>query len=189
MNLMIRRAEHSDAPEIAQLQQTTWREAYSGLLPTPILDGLALPRLLRNWHTELMRQDVDLDYGLFVAESEDGKALGYASCGATEGHESRILGDGEIHQIYVRASHQGRGLGRALMLACSRWLVMRGLFNGGLWVVKGNDRARAFYEQIGGHYAGAKRDRMQGWQIPVVAYTWEDLDELAGIDSEVPSWL
>jgi hypothetical protein len=30
---------------------------------------------------------------------------------------------------------------------------------------------------------------MQGWQIPVVGYTWSDLYELAGLESEVPSWL
>ena len=189
MSLMIRRAEQSDAPSIAELQQTTWRETYAGLLPTPVLDGLALPSLYRTWRAELIRQDGDLDHGIFMAETEDGKALGYATCGAATGQATDILGDGEIHQIYVKVSHQGRGLGRALMLACSRWLLMRGLFSGGLWVVKGNDKARAFYESIGGEMAGDKRDSMQGWQIPVVGYTWSDLYELAGLESEVPSWL
>jgi len=59
MSLMIRRAEQSDAPSIAELQQTTWRETYAGLLPTPVLDGLALPRLYRTWRAELIRQDGD----------------------------------------------------------------------------------------------------------------------------------
>ncbi len=188
MNIIIRRAEVSDGNTIAELQQATWRETYPGLLPAVVLENLELPRLYRNWRSELLRQDDDQDYGVFVAETGDGVALGYATCGATSGRNQALLGQGEIHQLYVKAGHHRRGLGRALLLACARWMLMRGLFSGGLWVVRGNGDARSFYKSMGARPHGERRDSMQGWLIPVVGYAWDDLESLAGLKAEVPSW-
>jgi GNAT superfamily N-acetyltransferase len=188
MSIIIRRAEQSDGPAIAGLQQSTWRETYPGLLPASVLENLELPRLYRNWRSELLRQDDDLDYGVFIAETQDGTPLGYATCGAANGRALAMLGQGEIHQLYVKASHHRRGLGRALLLACSRWMLMRGLFSGGLWVVRGNSTARDFYKAVGAHAAGERRESMQGWLIPVVGYAWSDLEALAGLEAHVPGW-
>jgi GNAT superfamily N-acetyltransferase len=188
MSIIIRRAEQSDGTALAGLQQVTWRETYPGLLPASVLQNLELPRLYRNWRSELLRQEDDLDYGVFIAETHGGKALGYATCSAATGRALAVLGQGEIHQLYVRASHHRRGLGRALLLACSRWMLMRGMFSGGLWVVRGNAGARDFYKALGAHNAGERRDSMQGWLIPVVGYSWADFETLAGLKADVPSW-
>ncbi len=188
MSIIIRRAEQSDGPAIARLQQVTWRETYPGLLPQSVLENLDMPRLYRNWRSELLRQNDDLDYGVFIAETHDGTALGYATCGAATGRALAVLGQGEIHQLYVKASHQRRGLGRALLLACARWMLMRGIFSGGLWVVRGNAPALNFYKALGAHAAGERRDSMQGWLIPVVGYAWSDLETLSGLKADVPGW-
>lgn len=186
--MIIRRAEPTDGTAIAELQQVTWRETYPGLLPASVLENLQLPRLYRNWRSELLRQVDDSDYGVFIAETHDGKALGYATCGAASGRALAMLGQGEIHQLYVKANHHRRGLGRALLLACSRWMLMRGLFSGGVWVVRGNGAARDFYKALGAHPAGERRDSMQGWLIPVVGYAWSDFETLSGLKADVPSW-
>jgi GNAT superfamily N-acetyltransferase len=188
MNLIIRRAEPSDGPALAELQQATWRETYPGLLPASVLENLELPRLYRNWRSELLRQDDDMDYGVFIAESPDGVPIGYATCGAASGRSLATLGQGEIHQLYVKSGHHRRGLGRALLLACARWMLMRGLFSGGLWVVRGNSAARNFYKALGANPQGERRDSMQGWLIPVIGYAWSDLEALAGLTADVPSW-
>jgi ribosomal protein S18 acetylase RimI-like enzyme len=136
MSITIRRAEPSDGPAIAALQQETWRETYPGLLPATILENLELPRLYRNWRSELLRQDDDLDHGIFIAQGSDGQNLGYATCGAASGRALALFGQGEIHQIYVKASHQKRGVGRGLLLACARWMLMRARGNSiGHWAV------------------------------------------------------
>jgi GNAT superfamily N-acetyltransferase len=189
MSIIVRRAEPKDGPAIAGLQQSTWRETYPGLLPASILENLDISRLSRTWQQELTRQDDDLDHGVFIAETHDGQALGYATCGAARGRAVATLGDGEIHQIYVKASHHRRGLGRGLLLACARWMVMRGMFTGGLWVVRGNSGARAFYRSLGAYTAGERRDPMQGWLIPVIGYRWNELEKLAGLEAVVPEWL
>jgi GNAT superfamily N-acetyltransferase len=188
MSIIVRRAEPSDGPAIASLQQSTWRETYPGLLPSSILENLELPRLYRTWRSELLRQDDDLDHGVFIAETQDGQPLGYATCGSARGRALAVLGEGEIHQVYVKASHHRRGLGRGLLLACARWMLMRGMFSGGLWVVRGNAGARTFYQSLGAHPTLERRDPMQGWLIPVVGYRWDDLEALAGLEAVVPEW-
>jgi GNAT superfamily N-acetyltransferase len=188
MSIIIRRAEQSDGQAIAGLQQVTWRETYPGLLPASVLENLELPRLYRNWRAELLRQEDDLDHGVFIAETHAGQALGYATCGAAGGRAQALLGQGEIHQLYVKASHQRHGLGRALLLACSRWMLIRGIFSGGLWVVRGNSSAQEFYKALGARAVGERRDSMQGWLIPVTGYAWPDFEALAGLKADVPSW-
>lgn len=188
MSLTIRRAEPADAPALAELHRSTWQETYPGLLPGAVLEGLQLPRLYRRWRADLIGQEADLDQGIFIAEDEEGTPLGFATCGAARGASLDLLGQGEISMVYVRGSDQGRGLGRGLMLACARWLLMRGMFSAGLWVVRGNGRARRFYEKIGGVRCGDRRDPMQGWMIPVVGYQWTDLSELAGLPEDMPVW-
>jgi GNAT superfamily N-acetyltransferase len=188
MSLMIRRAETSDAPALAELNKVTWQETYPGLLPQPVLDGLQLPRLYRRWRADLIGQEADLDQGIFIAEDEEGNALGFATCGASRPGSQEALGQGEITMVYVRANDQGRGLGRGLMLACARWMLIRGLFSAGLWVVRGNGGARRFYERMGAVRSGERRDPMQGWMIPVVGYRWDDLSALAGLPEDMPVW-
>lgn len=188
MSLTIRRAEPTDAPALAELHQVTWQETYPGILPAPILEGLQLPRLYRRWRADLIGQEADLDQGIFIAEDEEGVPVGFATCGAARGIALDHLGLGEIAMVYVKASDQGRGLGRGLMLACSRWMLMRGMFSAGLWVVRGNGSARRFYEGIGGRKTAERRDPMQGWMIPVVGYAWSDLSELAGLPEGMPVW-
>ena len=189
MSIIIRRADLSDETAIAGLQQATWRETYPGLLPASMLENLELPRLCRNWRSDLLRQDDDLDYGVFIAETHTRQALGYATCGGANGRALASLGQGEIHQLYVTASHLRRGIGRALLLACSRWMLTRGIFSGGLWVVRGNYGAREFYKALGAHCVGERRDSMHGWLIPVVGYAWADLETLSGLKAEVPGWI
>ena len=188
MSLTIRRAEPTDAPALAELHQVTWQETYPGILPAPILENLQLPRLYRRWRADLIGQEADLDQGIFIAEDEEGQPVGFATCGAARGISLDHLGQGEIAMVYVKASDQGRGLGRGLMLACARWMLMRGMFSAGLWVVRGNGGARRFYEAIGGRKAAERRDPMQGWMIPVVGYAWSDLTELAGLPEDMPVW-
>jgi ribosomal protein S18 acetylase RimI-like enzyme len=188
MTITIRRADLSDAPAIAALQQDTWRETYPGLLPASILNNLELPRLFRTWRAELLRQNDDFDHGVYIAETAEGKSVGYATCGAASSRGQAMFGQGEIHQIYVKSSFQGKGVGRSLVTACARWMLTRGLFSGGLWVVRGNANARGFYRALGGVVVGERRDPMQGWLIPVVAYRWGNLETIADMDTHVPGW-
>ena len=56
MTLEIRPAELDDAVEVARIQIVTWRAAYVGILPDPVLAGLDDIRTAAFWGRLIDRQ-------------------------------------------------------------------------------------------------------------------------------------
>lgn len=183
MTYLIRRAEADEAFELADTQALAWRETYRGLLPAPVLERMTAERLVGQWRGHLRRQASDHDELCIVADHHD-EIVGFGACGRPR--DSRATFDGEVTMVYMRAAYQGVGIGRAMMGAMAQHLVRRGLFSMGLWVVRDNVRARAFYEALGGRCEGGREERMQGTAVPVVAYVWQDLARLsrAGLEAD-----
>ncbi len=185
MALTIRIADASDAALLAALHCQTWRETYAGLLPEAILAGLSEARLYRMWRADLYSLSRDRDRAVFIADDGEGTPYGFAIVGKAR---SRALGaDAEIEMIYVLRDHQDQGVGRALMAACARHGLARGLFSLGLWVVRANGPARRFYEKLDGEAVTQSSDRMGGFLIPVAGYLWEKPEMLAGF-APAPHW-
>lgn len=183
MTYRIRRASSEEALELAEAQALSWRETYRGILPAPILERMTAERLLGQWRGHLRRQTSDHDELCVVAEYDD-EIVGFGACGRAR--DLRAAYEGEVTMIYVRAPQQGIGLGRAMMRGMAQHLVRRGLFSMGLWVVRNNVRARAFYEALHGKCEGAREERMQGAAIPVVGYLWKDLANFVQpVDTEI----
>jgi ribosomal protein S18 acetylase RimI-like enzyme len=111
----------------------------------------------------------------WIAETTRDGIVGFASCGEARGGMEGL--DAEIYALYVIHSHQRRGVGRELVRACARHFVRQGLFGFYLWVLKAN-RARLFYEAIGGQEVGAKSERLGLHRYDEVAYGWHDLTAL-----------
>ncbi len=177
MTYRVRRAEMSDAVEIAGVHVRSWRETYQGLLPARFLDGMTMGREFAFWRALLHRHLVELDEAAFVAEA-GAEAVGFGACG--QARDRAATWDGEISMVYVLRAHQHSGLGRALMGLMADFLITRGFFSAGLWVVDGNSRARAFYEHLGGKMAGRRTERMRGADVATTAYVFEDLSRLSG---------
>ena len=101
--------------------------------------------------------------------------MGFASCGDARHHLEGL--EAEIYALYVLQSHQRRGIGRELVRACARHFVRQGQFGFYLWVLKAN-RARMFYEAIGGEIIGERNERLGKHDFAEVAYGWHDLTTL-----------
>ena len=73
--------------------------------------------------------------------------------------------------LHVRQSRWRQGAGRALHDTAVATLTARGFQVVTLWVLTGNDRARAFYEAMGWNHDGTARDHVAwGIQVPEVRY-------------------
>ena len=101
--------------------------------------------------------------------------MGFASCGEARAPIEGL--DAEIYALYVLQAQQQRGVGRELVRACARHFVSQGLFGFYLWVLKAN-RARLFYEAIGGEIVSERTERLGRHQFAQVAYAWHDLTTL-----------
>ena len=87
--------------------------------------------------------------------------------------------EAEISMVYVLKENRGGGVGRVLMKAAADHCIRRGMFSGGLWVLRDNGGARDFYEALKGEHAGRKVDSVGGQIVPLVGYWWRDLATLA----------
>ena len=77
-----------------------------------------------------------------LAATEAGALVGTAMIGH-DGHR------GWVYYLAVAASARGRGIGRALMEACERWLVERDIRKLNLMVRTSNEAVLGFYDALG----------------------------------------
>jgi GNAT superfamily N-acetyltransferase len=161
-----RPARPDDTDAIGELHVRTWRVAYAGILPAPILEGLDARVKAAQW-SRVFRAGARTR--LLVAE-RDGAIVGFAAHGP---HRESDLGEesGELYAIYVAPEAWGSGAGHALMDAVVAGLRRDGRTTGILRVLDANHRARTFYEREGWSF-----DRVtepydaDGTPIPEVRY-------------------
>jgi GNAT superfamily N-acetyltransferase len=176
--LVVRAAGAADAEAIARVQRETWRTAYAGILPLDVIERVAGERDAATWQRRLA--NASGDSATWVA-SRAGRIIGFASCGPARGSVDGL--DGEIYALYVMQPQQRRGVGRELVRACARHFVRHGIFGLYLWVLKAN-RARMFYETLGGEEIREKTERLGQHDFAEIAYGWRDLTALV-VDDDV----
>lgn len=144
----IRPAGQDDAATLAQVHGRTWVEAYSDLLPEPVVRAQVVGAP-EQWRRRL--QDPD-GPNYWLAERE-GRVVGFAWAEAVGPGHPRAL---ELIGLYLLASEYGTGSAEALMKAAVGDAPCQ------LWVAKENLRARAFYRRQGFGPDGAER-QVEEW--------------------------
>jgi GNAT superfamily N-acetyltransferase len=171
--VLVRAASPIDAAALARVHRESWRTTYAGILPLEVIARNAGRKSEAAWRNRLFAARGL--YATLVAERPGEGPVGFAACGpAREAIEGL---DAEIHALYVLQSHQRRGVGRALLRASARHFVRNGYFGFFVWVLKAN-RARLFYEAMGGDELAERTERLGRHPFGQVAYGWHDLSAL-----------
>ena len=170
--VVVRAATRADAAAIARVQHESWRTTYAGILPLDVINSITGRRDSVEWQRRLERATGDS--ATWLAERA-GQAIGFASCGPARDKVDEL--EGEIYALYVLQPEQRRGVGRELVRACAQHFVRRGIFGFYLWVLKAN-RARLFYELIGGEEIREKTERLGNHDFAEIAYGWKDVTGL-----------
>ena len=152
----------------SRVYEESWREAYRGLLPQEYLDSIPLGK----WVPYLEQAGRE---SLLLLKGE--KIVGTASCCASRTPE--LAGWGEIVSLYLLPEYWGNGWGKALLSAAVKQLESMGYRDLFLWVLEGNQRARAFYEHMGFRPSGAcTEDEIGGMPVREIQYRLERTDNL-----------
>ncbi len=174
-----RLATADDASAIGAVHVASWRDTYAGLFPQELLDGLSAESRAAMWAMALDAPACSNGTRVYVAEST-GEIVGFGACGGQRDDAMRERGfAGEIGAIYVLRSHQGAGVGRALMSLMARDLLARPLPGASLWVLRENVGARRFYESLGGAITADKEVVEADANFHEIAYGWPDLMHLS----------
>jgi RimJ/RimL family protein N-acetyltransferase len=169
--MWIREATQKDVPDLAEVHLRTWQGAYPGLMPQEFLDSRTVEEFMKRW-TQIISNQNEAARMTFVADAGN-RAVGFVSAGPCR-DEGVGASTGEIRAIYVLPKFWSTGAGRALMARGLDFLHERGYTVATLWVLRGNSRARRFYERAGMTLEGAERiDARLGFDMQEVRYRIE----------------
>ncbi|MGY1496359.1 N-acetyltransferase family protein [Streptomyces sp. QTS52] len=170
--ILVREMTLDDCERVSEIRIRGWQHAYQGLMPQPYLDALSVPEDAERRRMFFVRagsEVVDL-----VAE-QAGEVVGWACHGPYRDGEIRT-DDAELYAIYVDAGRFGTGVGQALLREAVRRCADARHPRMLLWVLKGNERARRFYERAGFAADGAEEPfDVDGIAVPEVRYVREPL--------------
>ncbi len=157
ITISIRRARSEDASDLSGVFDTTWREAYQGILPAVTLERMIGRRGPRWWLGTIGRGRplVVLDVGDSV--------VGYASYGRCR--DRSLPADGEIDELYLSPEYQGLGFGKRLFKAVRNDLDDRGAKRVAVWCLNENERACQFYRGMSGRMIAEANERFGGMSL------------------------
>jgi ribosomal protein S18 acetylase RimI-like enzyme len=165
LTIDIRKAEPSDASEIAEVHLEAWRGAYSGIIPRKTLTSM-INRRGTDWWANAIRRAASV----LVVEI-GGTIAGYATIGRNRARELRQ--QGEVYELYLRPEYQGIGLGSRLFAAARQRLKDHGLKGMVVWALEDNENALAFYAGAGGRDIAEGVEVFEQKALKKVAFVWE----------------
>lgn len=139
----LRRARGDDAMAVAAMHVRAWQEAYRGIIPDDVLDGLDVAARADRYTFDLEGPDAPESW--IVTDGDT--VLGLVALGPCRDEDAASLG--EVRALYVLPERWRSGVGSALMSRAERRLVERGFTEAVLWVLEDNQRGRRFYEATG----------------------------------------
>jgi GNAT superfamily N-acetyltransferase len=175
--LTVRRGVPADREPMARVHVDTWKTTYRGLVPDEALDTLTYEGdLAAGFGSWLLTPPPGV--APFVALTGSGELVGYAFAGPCTDEGSEFAG--ELLSIYVLKTHQGKGVGSALVRASVGHLLERGWTSMVVWVLEGNPYRR-FYERLGGRPVGRRERPSRIVRAPLVevGYGWRDIRGLS----------
>lgn len=170
MPVRIREMVLPDCERVAEIRVRGWQSAYKGLIPQSYLDALGVEQDAQRRREHFERSDGTV---VNLVAERDGEVVGWACHGPYRDDEVRAddTGAAELYAIYVHPDRAGAGAGRALLTASTGRCAAAGYERMLLWVLKGNERARRFYERAGFGPDGAEEPfEVEGVAVPEVRY-------------------
>lgn len=142
MPLILRPAHLEDASPLAGIFVSSWRSAYTGLIPQAEID-----RRDHAMREAQFRASLSVpDHGFHLALL-DGQPCGALILGPSR--DSDLPDWGELRSFYTLESVWGTGVAGAMMQYALAQLREAGCSRCFLWVLSENRRARHFYESFG----------------------------------------
>jgi GNAT superfamily N-acetyltransferase len=175
--LAIRDATLADAPALAALFVEAWRDEHAGLLPEATLAARSAAESEANWRRNFRRAgEAAHDSNILVAGAGPLAGLIVGVIQAAE-----WPGAAEVRLVQVARASRRRGLGAALMRQTAARLRRQGAAALIVRVLEVNERARRFYEALGGELAPVVRQiEESGFDFSERTYVWPDIGRLAG---------
>lgn len=154
-DVSVRVAWTADAPAIADVQVTVWRDAYGDLLPADLLAELQADPIAERWAGSLAKPG-DARNRVLVA-LDRASVRGFAVTGPSPDPDADPVTDGEIAELVVDPEARRAGHGSRLLQACADTLRSDRFRQARTWVSSTDDACRTFLADAGWAPDGAHR--------------------------------
>ncbi len=143
---LIRRANRSDARQLALLAESTFRDTFAA---TNTVEDLDL-HCRANYSETVQAAEISSASAVTLLAERDGAVVGFAQMRWGEELPDCVQAKspGEIHRLYVRVGWHGKGVAQDLMNACIDEMRVRGSDVVWLGVWERNPRAMSFYRKF-----------------------------------------
>jgi len=155
-----RLATPEDRDAIAALHVQAWEETYPGLVPPGEFERRNLDQRLEIWGN-ILKSGMPVSYL---------PGVGFAHMGPNRVVERRNDYPRELFSFYTLMHAHGTGAAQALLAHALG--VEFAPFTAS--VLKGNARATAFYEKIGGLRLGETFEEVDGWTMTDIVFGWSE---------------
>jgi predicted N-acetyltransferase YhbS len=155
-DVSVREATAADVSAMAEVQVTTWREAYGNILPKDVLDGLDPAVVEARWRESIESRAVARAHALVAVD--EGRMVGIAAVSPTTDEDEDPATTAELGPLLVLPSLQGKGHGSRLLAAAMDLLRADGASRAICWVFQSDSGTQTFYETAGWALDGAARD-------------------------------
>lgn len=143
MSIDIRHAEINDCSIMGAIHSESWKVAYKGIVPDPVLDNMSAEKSEKKFYNSFM-QGVENN----VIILNDDQAVGFMCLGKCR-DDDLDNSFGEIWGIYLLPSFWEQGIGTKAINWGINYLKNRRYNKISLWVLENNIKARKFYEKLG----------------------------------------
>lgn len=165
--ITIRKAVLTDAEGIAKVHVDSWKTTYANIVSDEYLDNLSYESREQMW------TDAIPYGGVFVAENNEGKIVGFSKGGKERSGKYKGY-EGELYAIYILKEYQGQGIGTALIKPVIDEIKGMGLNTMLVFVLKDNT-SRHFYEALGGQNIDRVEVEIGGKILSELVYGWKDI--------------
>ncbi len=165
MDYEIRLAKYTDVEELSKVKIACWKTTYRGIYPDSKFDEYDYDKNAQKFKNIIDNGDIDL-YVVVV----DDRLVGYMSCGVPiRGYNDY---EQEIGLLYLLEECRGKGIGRDLFGLASQVIKMNGFDRFFISCNKYNEKARKFYEAMGGRLVEEDSDN-EDKSLPQVKYHYD----------------
>jgi lincosamide nucleotidyltransferase A/C/D/E len=156
----VRSATVDDVPAACIIRMRSWRAAYTGLMPQPVIDALDIGTMWSTWRASV-QHPTSPSTRLFVG-GPPSAVHAYAWVRPDDGSRTAA----QVGALYSDPTAWGTKAGWTVLSTAVAFLRGQGFDDLTLWMLKGNERARRFYDRAGWAPVGEE----QTTQTPAGSY-------------------
>ncbi len=163
----IRRAQITDAAEIAKVHVKSWQQSYRGLVDDDYLLEMSVTEREERWREWLMQKS----HIVLVLEDENKELCGFISGGSIR---SQHPYESEVYAFYLLKEVQLKGHGTKMLKRFSEELLSLGKKSMIVWVLKDNPSKQA-YISLGGKKIDEEQITIGKQQMLEECFAWDDI--------------